>query len=172
MDFTSFDSRSVADEGRPLHLRHPATGALLWDDDGPADPDKPDEGRERPCLVYVLGAEGRIAQGVFREVGKLEKLPDGATQEDYHARLCITARQLIVGFENIERGDRPATVSDTDWFLALNISNPMRGAGRSFAEQVLAFTGDRGQFLGKPVAASSEPRRKSAGRVPNPKTRT
>lgn len=156
MDFTSFDSRSVADEGRPLHLKHPATGEPIYDG-------------ERPCIVHVFGAEGRIAQEAFRETAKLEKLPEDATQADYHERLCITARRLIAGFENIERGDRPATAADADWFLALNISSPMRGKGRSFAEQVLSFAGDRGEYLGKPGAASSQPRTKSAGKTRAPK---
>ncbi|MFD2439737.1 hypothetical protein ACFSS8_05955 [Paracoccus kondratievae] len=153
MDFTAFDSRTVADEGRPLHLRHPATGELLWDDGGPADPENPDEGRSRPCIVYVLGTEGRIAQEAFREAAKLPKLGEDATQEDYHERLCVTARKLIVGFENVDRGDRPATAADTDWFLGLNISNPLRGKGRSFAEQVLAFAGDRGPIWESPRPA-------------------
>lgn len=165
MDFNSFDSRSVADEGRPLHLTNPGTGALLWDDEGPSDPDNPDKGRSNPCTVYVYGAEGRIAQEAFRETAKLPKLADVATQAEYHERLCETARKLIAGFENVERGDRPAGVADADWFLGLNISNPARGKGRSFAEQVLAFSGSRGEYLGKPAAASSEPRTRSAGKT-------
>lgn len=168
MDFTSFDSRSVADEGRPLHLRHPATGDLLWDDDGPHQGDDGAElPRERPCLVYVLGTEGRTAQEAFREAAKLPKLADDAAMEDYHARLCITARKLIVGFENVDRGERAATAQDADWFLALNVSNPVaRGKGRSFAEQVLAFSGDRNAYLGKPDASLSAPRSRSAGKTP------
>lgn len=172
MDFNAFDSRSVADEGRPLHLKHPATGELIWDDGGPADPDQPNEGRSRPCIVHVLGTEGRVAQEAYREAAKLDKLRDDATQADYHERICITARKLIVGFENIDRGDRPATASDADWFLALNISNPLRGVGRSFAEQVLSFAGDRGEYLGKPGAVSSSPRAKSGGKTRSPKSGT
>ncbi|MFC3169221.1 hypothetical protein [Paracoccus fontiphilus] len=168
MDFTSFDSRSVADEGRPLHLRHPSTGELLWDDQGPhLDDDGAEVPREKPCLVYVLGTEGRVAQEAFREAAKLPKLPDDATMQDYHDRLCVTARKLVVGFENVDRNTRAATMADVDWFLALNVSNPVaRGKGRSFAEQVLAFSNDRSAFLGKPEASSSAPRSRSAGRTP------
>lgn len=159
MDFNSFDSRSVADEGRPLHLKHPATGEPIFDGD-------------KPCIVHVRRTEGRIAQEAFREAAKLDKLPEDATQADYHERLCVTARKLIIGFENVDRSDRAATAADADWFLGLNISNPMRGKGRSFAEQVLTFAGDRGEYLGKPVAASSPPRTKSAGKTRGPKNRT
>lgn len=172
MDFTNFDSRVVADEGRPLHLRHPATDELLYDDDGPQyDADGGEVPRERPCVVHVLGTEGRVAQEAFREAAKLPKLPEDATQADYHERLCVTARKLIVGFNGVERGDRPATAADADWFLGLNISNPLRGKGRSFAEQVLAFAADRGSYLGKPAASSSQPRSRSAGKTPSSKTR-
>ena len=58
MDFTSFDSRGVADEGRPLHLKHPATGLPLWDDDGPHLDHKGAElPRELPDLQRHGGAE-------------------------------------------------------------------------------------------------------------------
>lgn len=171
MDFNGFDSRSVADEGRPLHLTSPGTGALLWDDGGPADPENPDEGRSKPCIVFVYGFEGKVAQDASREAAKLPKLADDATTEDYHERLCFTARKLIAGFDNVDRGNRPATVGDADWFLGLNLSNPMlKGRGRSFAEQVLAFAGDRGAYLGKPGAALSEPPSKSAGKTRSSKT--
>ncbi|WP_313349384.1 hypothetical protein [Paracoccus sp. (in: a-proteobacteria)] len=157
MDFTSFDSRSVADEGRPLHLKHPATGEPLFDG-------------EAPCVVHVLGTEGRIAQEAFRDAAKLPKLADDTTMEEYHARLCITARKLIVGFANVDRGDRPATPADADWFLGLNMTNPVsRGKGRSFAEQVLAFSGDRGEYLGKPEASLSGRPARSAGKTPGPR---
>lgn len=159
MDFNAFDSRSTANEGRPLHLKHPVTGEPMFDGDA-------------PCRVIVLGTEGRVAQDAFREAAKLPKLPDNAAQEDYHSRLCVTARKIIVGFENIDRGDRAATVADADWFLGLNISNPLRGPGRSFVEQVLSFAGDRGEFLGKPAASLSQPHTRSAGKTRNRKSRT
>lgn len=172
MDFNGFDSRSVANEGRPLHLTSPGTGELLWDDDGGEVSEAGTPIRSNPCTVIVYGFEGKVAQDVSREAAKLPKLADDATTEDYHERLCFTARRLIAGFENIDRGDRAATEKDADWFLGLNMANPMaRGRGRSFVEQVLAFSGDRSAYLGKPAASSSAPRSRSAGKTRSPKTR-
>lgn len=141
MDFSQFDSRSAADEGRPLHICHPATGEPMQNEDG------------TPCLVHVLGMEGRIAQAAAKEAAKLPKLSDDATVEEWHERLCLTAEKLITGFAGVRRGDRPATAADARWFLDLQMANPMeRGEGRSFVEQVLRFSGSRGEYLGKPGA--------------------
>ncbi|WP_312526702.1 hypothetical protein [Paracoccus sp. (in: a-proteobacteria)] len=165
MDFNNFDSRTAADEGRPMHIKHPATGELMWNDDGPKHDDDGNElPRSNPCRVYVYGTEGNVAQEAFREAAKLDKLDDAATMADYHERLCVTARKLVAGFENVNNGDRPATVGDAAWFLNLNTSSPLKGReGQSFAEQVLQFSGTRGQYLGKPEADLSPPRIKSAG---------
>lgn len=154
MDFSAFDTRSAADEGRPLHLDHPVTGEKMMDGD-------------RPCIVTVLGMEGRIAQAAAKEAAKLPKLADDATIEDYHARLCLTAEKLVTGFSGVDRGDRPADRSDVRWFLDLQMANPAQGGrGRSFVEQVLRFSGDRAAYLGKPDAALSGPRSNSAGKTP------
>lgn len=151
MDFTQLDSRSAADEGRPLHITHPGTGEPMMDGD-------------TPCIVYVLGTEGRIAQGIAKEAAKLPKLAEDATMEDWHERLCQTAERLITRFSGIDRGDRPATRQDAAWFLNLNLANPANlGKGRSFVEQVLRFSGDRSAYLGKPGAVSASPRNKSDG---------
>lgn len=155
MDLSQFNSRANADEARPLHLRHPATGELLMDG-------------EEPSLVFVLGNEGRIAQSVAREVNKLEPLGDDATKEDVHGRLCATASQLITGFSGLYRNGRPLTKDDIEWFLWLNMSDPFERGGLSFAQQVLSFSGSRANYLGKSGAALSEPPSKSAGKTQRP----
>ena len=174
MDFNSFNSRAIADEGRPLHFTHPDTGEPLWDDGGPQFDELGQElPRSRPCLVYVLGTEGKLAQAIAREAAKLPALPDDATLEDYHARLCATASQLVTGFDNIDRGNRPATTADADWVLNLNLANPAhRGAGRSFVEQILKFSGSRGEYLGKSDASLSRPPARLAGKTQGRKAGT
>lgn len=154
MDFSQFDSRGAADEGRPLHIKHPGTGELMANEDG------------SPCIVHVLGIEGRIAQAAAKDAAKLPKLSDDATVEDYHERLCQTAERLVTGFAGVSRGDKAATKADVRWFLDLQMANPLeRGYGRSFVEQVLQFSGTRASYLGKFEAASSEPPSKSAGKA-------
>lgn len=161
MDFNQFDSRSAADEGRPMLVTHPATGAFMTNEDG------------THCLVHVLGIEGRIAQAAGKEAAKLPKLGEDATIEEWHERLCMSAEKLITGFSGINRGSAPATKADVRWFLDLQMANPLdRGAGRSFVEQVLRFSGSRAEYLGKPDAASSEPPIKSGGKMQRQKTGT
>lgn len=159
MDLTSLDSRTAADEGRPLHLKHPVTGEPMMDG-------------ENPSVVYVLGAEGKMAQQIAREVIAMPKLTDAAA-EDLHERLCASAERLITGFSGLYRAGRPLNMADVTWFLRLQIANPLGSTrGLSFVEQVLNFSGSRAEYLGKPDAASSEPQPKSAGRTQRQKTGT
>ena len=81
MDFSQFDSRAAADEGRDLHLKHPVTGEDLYDG-------------EKPCIVIVRGSEGRAVQ---EEMAKLRsaKVQDAEDGEDgltqVHDRLVEAA---------------------------------------------------------------------------------
>lgn len=140
MDFSQFDSRSAADEGRDLHLVHPATGEPLYDGG-------------KPCIVVVRGSEGRAVQ---EEMAKLRssKMQDEEDDEgglyQVHERLVEAVRPLIVRFKNVKRGKVMAKVpDDVDWFLGLQMINGQANE-RSFAEQVAAFATKRANFLGVP----------------------
>lgn len=140
MDFSQFDSRSAADEGRDLHIVHPATGEPIYDG-------------KKPCIVVVRGSEGRAVQ---EEMAKLRsaKVQDAEDGEDgltqVHERLVEAARPLIVGFKNIHRGKTAAKApDDVTWFLGLQMINGHKEE-QSFAEQVAAFATRRANFLGAP----------------------
>jgi len=140
MDFTQYDSRAAAEEGRELHLAHPATGDLLYDGD-------------KPCIVIVRGNESRAAQqemARIRAAKVADKDDDVSSLEQVHGRLVEAVRPLIVGFANINRGKVKAKApDDVDWFLNLQMVNG-RADERSFAEQVAAFATKRANFLGVP----------------------
>lgn len=161
MDFNAFDARGAADEGRPLHVVHPLTGEKLFDGD-------------KPCIVMVLGMEGRTAQAAAKGLSDKDKLGEKATLNDLHERLCDMAAPLVVGFSGINNGERAAVApQDVHWFLDLQIADPLQeGKGRSFVEQVLNFARDRANYLGEFVAASAEPRNKSAGSTRAPKVKS
>ncbi|WYK04471.1 hypothetical protein DWF04_015805 [Cereibacter sphaeroides f. sp. denitrificans] len=142
MDFSQFDSRTAAETARPLHLRHPATGAPLY----------ADAEWKQPCEVLVLGTEGRSAQAAMRAAQKAkltgEKADDDRqTMEDVHAGLVATAKPLITGFRNISRGEMAATLADVEWFLNLNLITGRAGE-TSFVEQVMNFATSRANYLG------------------------
>ena len=139
MDFTSFDSRAAAEKGRDLHLAHPATGEPIFDGDN-------------PCIVVIRGTESREAQAQLAKLRKIkvseDEKADEASLEDMHQRLVETAVPLVIGFKNINRGDKPATApADVEWFLNLQLINGVEGE-RSFVEQVVNYATKRSNFLG------------------------
>lgn len=140
MDFTKFDSRAAASKAQDLHLSHPVTGDLLYDDNDEA----------KPCIVSVLGTESPAAQKAMADVARAKvkgEKPGEKTLEEIHKALADSARTLIVGFKNVMRGDKPATVADADWFLNLQLINGQPGE-KSFVEQVTDFATKRANFLG------------------------
>ncbi len=139
MDFTAFDSRAAAEQGRELHLQHPATAEPIFDGD-------------KPCIVIIRGTESREAQAALAKIRKMkvaeEKEADEASLEDMHGRLVETAIPLVIGFKNINRGDKPAKApEDVEWFLNLQLINGIEGE-RSFVEQVVSYATKRSNFLG------------------------
>jgi hypothetical protein len=139
MDFTAFDSRAAAEQGRELHLQHPATAEPIFDG-------------EKPCIVIIRGTESREAQAALAKIRKMkvadDKEADEASLEDMHGRLVETAIPLVIGFKNIQRGDKPAKApEDVEWFLNLQLINGIEGE-RSFVEQVVSYATKRSNFLG------------------------
>lgn len=142
MDFGKFDSRAAAEQGRDLQLKHPAAGELIFDGDA-------------PCIVVVRGTESRDAQKALAKIRKIKMQADGEgsetdeiSLEDMHSRLVETATPLVVGFKNINRGDKPAKApDDIEWFLNLQLINGVEGE-KSFVEQVVDFATKRANFLG------------------------
>lgn len=144
MDFGQFDSRKASETPRALHLKHPGTGKLLYDD----------EKQTKPCRVLVLGIEGETGQSAILESQRArmkQERPAGepVTISNVHDQIVKEIAPLIVGFENVNRGTRAATApADVEWFLNLQIVNGNR-AQLSFAEQVRSFATDRAAILGE-----------------------
>jgi hypothetical protein len=135
MDFNEFDSRSLAEDGAAMDIMHPVTGEPMMDDG-------------HPCRVFVRGAESRKVQAALSSANKARtNQPTNQTMGDIHLDLVKNAKRLITGFENVDRGDKPATADDAEWFLDLNMINGQEGE-KSFAEQVLAFATKRANYLG------------------------
>lgn len=136
MDFSQFDSRAAGDKPRDLHLRHPVTGELLFDDG-------------KPCIAEILGAESPRVQSSLKALARAKVKGEALETSD---DLVALAAPLIVGFKNVMRGKVPATADDAAWFLGLQIPNGQDGQA-SFVEQVSQFATDRGNFLGNASAA-------------------
>ena len=142
MDFGQFDSRAAGDKGAWMHVTNPFDGDPMHDDG-------------KPCRVKVLGIEGEVGQGLFDDVRKGMK-----GQADDKGRIIRETIPLVVGFENIDRGDKPAIApGDVEWFLSLQ--HVVGGDHPSFVEQVRAFAIKRANFLGNVSGGSSKPLNKS-----------
>ena len=135
MDFSQFDSVAASDRGAWMHAHSPINGQPLY----------ADEAKEKPCRVRVLGAEGEVGQKIFAESRKA--LKGDESDEDHMAKLVKRISPLVVGFENIDRGDKPAEApADVAWFL--NLQRVVGGDLPSFLEQVQAFALKRANHLG------------------------
>jgi hypothetical protein len=163
MDFTKFDMRAKAEVGSPLHLKDPQTGEPIFDG-------------KKPCIVIVRGVASRSAQEAQRArqkarmaASKGKKGDDEArVMEDIHNELCDTAASFILGFENIEHGDRPLTAEPEDIKRFLDLSFPVMGVKRDeagdpvlkdgepqfemrnnpFAKQIAEFASEQADALG------------------------
>jgi len=116
MDFSKFDSRAQAEIGTPMQILD------VWTNEPMMDGDK-------PCRVIVRGTASKTMQAKMRAKQKaamMSKKDKGdkddvaRVMEDIHNQQCEAAAPFIVGFENVSRGDKPATAEDAEWFLDLS----------------------------------------------------
>lgn len=154
MDFNVFNSVAAAEKGAALHLKHPATLELLYD-----NPKGPTVANDKPCVVMVLGAEAPSVRAASRAIQKAratskpEDAKEGAegdklvSLDEIHDQMAETLAGRVTGFKNLRNGERPATKKDVDWFFSLNRLNAQEGE-KSFVEQVGDFSSKRGNYLG------------------------
>ena len=142
MDFSTFDTRSTAEAGTPMQIKDAFTGEPIMDGD-------------KPCRVLVRGVASKTAQAEMRERQRAAMTAEPETDaddtrvmEDAHNDLCGAAAPFIIGFENVDRGDRPceATPDDIEWFLDLTF--PEMGPKTEDGKPVFEDDFDEG---GKPI---------------------
>jgi len=136
MDFNKFDSRAKAEAGTPMQIMDEWTGEPMMDGD-------------KPCRVILRGTASASMQAAMRATQKAAMMSKKAkgddkdearVMEDTHNTLCEAAARFIVGFENVNNGDKPATAEDAMWFL--NLSFPVMGVKEKDGEPVLNKDGE------------------------------
>lgn len=148
MDFTKKDARAASEVAQFCALRWPHSGQPVID-----------EKTGEPVGAMVLGASARTVHAAIKaeQREKLQKAEDETRAlADIQADLVKSAAKITTGFRNVQRGDKEATVEDAEWFYDLNmfstasLLNPKPGVWQnlSFAQQVLAFSNDAGNYLG------------------------
>ena len=170
MDFNAnYNSREAAETGTPMQIVDPWSGEPVMDGD-------------KPCRVIVRGTASRSMQAKMRAKAKAAMMSKKAkgdnadddearVMEDVHMQLCEGAAPFIVGFENVNNGDRPATADDAIWFL--NLTFPEMGVKEDEdGEAVLNKDGDPVYaMLNNPFAKQcSEYASKQANRLGNDKS--
>jgi hypothetical protein len=122
MDFNQYDSRAKAEAGSPMQILDAWTGDPMMDGD-------------KPCRVILRGTASASMQAKMRAAQKAAMMSKKAkgkdaddearVMEDVHNQLCEAAAPFIMGFENVNNGDKPATAADAMWFL--NLTFPEMG---------------------------------------------
>jgi hypothetical protein len=122
MDFNKFDSRAIAETGSPMQIVDEWTGEAMMDGD-------------KPCCVILRGTASASMQAKMRAVQKAAMMSkktkgkdaedEARVMEDIHNQMVDAAAPFIMGFENVNNGDKPATADDAKWFL--NLTFPEMG---------------------------------------------
>ena len=120
MDFNKFDSRAKAEAGSAMQIMDAWTGEPMMDGD-------------KPCEVILRGTASPSMQAKMRANQKAALMSqkakgeddDARVMEDIHNQLCEAAAPFIVGFNNVNNGNKPATADDAMWFL--NLTFPEMG---------------------------------------------
>lgn len=137
MDFSTFDQRGRDEAGRAHQILHPDTQEPVFD---------PDSGAA--CMVLVRGptAPSVVRAEVARSRSAMITEEDAAsmTLAEVHERNVEVALPFIAGFQNVNRGDKPATEADAAWFLGMNMPRIEKAedgsfhmANKTFAQQII-----------------------------------
>jgi hypothetical protein len=119
MDFATLDTKSAAEKGAFLHLRHPVYGHPLMDG-------------ETAVGVTVRGTESKVVQDRLKSSAKARL--DGDADQSALDFVCA----LVIEFHGVERDGETLTADDAAWFFGLS---------DSFVEQVIEFAKDRASFF-------------------------
>lgn len=152
MDFSQFDQRGRDEAGTPHPILHPDTGEPVVDTD-----------TGKPCMVLVRGptAPSVVKAEVARSRSGMftPEAAQGLTLAEAHDKAVEVALPFIAGFENVNRGDQPATEADAAWFLGMNMPRFGKDAegnlaivNKTFAAQVLDIVNAERAELGNAPA--------------------
>lgn len=142
MDLTKFDTREAADEGRPMHLKHPIFGHPLYTGDGADDQGRLVNRRKgcEPILLHVRGFHSETVRSLIRKGQKDALTGDAEDKGD----ALIDA--LIVGWsDNVTDADGQPRKCDKRNKVAVIRSND------EYEAQLLAFARDQANFFGAPA---------------------
>lgn len=127
MDFTKFNTKEAAEQGRFLHLRHFRTGEFLYDEV---------DGKQERVGITLRGLESKTVQDAVKEYRRRAMAGEIAPDREETA----IAQAVVIEFHNIHRGDDLLTTSadDIKWFF---------DQSSEFVQAVVDFARTTGNFL-------------------------
>lgn len=150
MDLTQFDTKDVAEAGRPLHMRHPFKKHLLYVGEGAAETGKLFD-RKRPhekVTITVRGWHSETISSHFRALAS-EKLRNETEDDDplesADEKTDDLIDMLVIGWENVTDDAGEPLPCDRKNKIAVVRSNS------DFERQVVNFAQDQANFFGKPA---------------------
>lgn len=126
MEISKLETRSAASAGAFLHLRHPVTDELLYDEK---------EGKRIEVGVFVRGSESREVQERIQTIERRRM-----KEKDLEQKGIAIVSALVISFQGVERDGVLLTSSEADikWFLSLS---------DSFVQQIMDFSKERENFF-------------------------
>lgn len=141
MDLKTLNTKSDAETGAELHLRHPALGHPLYSGEGAdgdgrlVDPSKP---HERVCVI-VRGAESEKAQAQARKAQSLRMKRKNISLDDAAEFGLKYACTLVIGFRGITDNGKPLEATDENKRLFFKQSDNLVQQVVEFAEESSNF---------------------------------
>jgi len=145
MDFATLDTKTSAEKGARLHLRHPAIQHLLYTGDGcDIDGQWINKKKKGEAVgVVVRGTESKSVQDRLKILQKQKvKGEDEIGEESALEFVC----SLVIGFFGLERDGKPIEANDDNKRLFFEMSDGL-------VEQVVDFSKERANFF---TATSSD----------------
>lgn len=143
MDLGKLNTKTGAEKGAFLHLKHPALGHKLYTGDGADEMGAlMDKETATPVGCYVLGLESEAARARARALSAARVKGNAPDDDDGEEKGLAFVCGLVTGFQGIELNGKPITSSDAD-------KRAFFGQSDGLLEQVLAFAQDRANFFAR-----------------------
>lgn len=141
MDFSTFDTKPVAEKGAEMHVAHPVLGHLLYDGKGADDQGKLID-KSKPHEKVTITVRGWHSPSVQAAIKATQS---GKVQQRSEAELEVAGEKivdaLIVDWSNVSKGGEAldCTATNKAWLVEQNYK---------IFEQVYNFAQDQANFFG------------------------
>lgn len=139
MDLSALNTKTGANKGAFLHLKHPALGHKLYTGEGADEHGQlVDKATATAVGCYVLGLESEAARSRARAIAAA-RMKDKSDEDGDEERGLDFVCSLVTGFEGIEHDGKPLTASHEDKRAFFGQSDALIGQVMEFAQEKSNF---------------------------------